>query len=357
MSDSFNFSERTEAALNWLRRSIAVTGGQGSSHSYSPVWGWAKAYPETTGYLIPTLLRYAEINQDKSLQILAGQCQDWLCRIQFADGAFPAGMIGTKRPSVFNTAMILFGLENPVKKISAEENKLAVKKTALSATNWLMRQLDSNSVWRQAAYLPGFVPSYYSYAVWSVLKAGIALEHPDVLEKMRRALQYYAGRFQPDGTVADWGFRPGQAAFTHTIAYTLQGFLESALILRENVILEKCRQSADGLLAEINQAGCTAGRYGAGWKGDYAFVCPTGNAQLSIFYFRLWETTGQEKYRQAAAAFLQETLGFQKLGKNRNTHGALPGSAPFRGPYLRFRYPNWGAKFFLDAADNFGKVE
>jgi hypothetical protein len=183
------------AALSWVRRSIEVTGGCGSAHSYSPLLGWAKAYPETTGYLIPTLLRYADLLHDESLYALALQCRNWLLGIQLPSGAWAGGLAGETRPSVFNTAMILRG-------ISPSE------KSAGDAVAWLLAGLSPDGAWRKDAYVPGFVPGYYTYAVWSVLEVGAAQNRPGLQEKMRVALHFYAGRFQPDGTVLDWGLKP-----------------------------------------------------------------------------------------------------------------------------------------------------
>ncbi|MFN0014856.1 MAG: hypothetical protein ACKVU2_09940 [Saprospiraceae bacterium] len=368
--------------MSWLRTSIVATDGRGSSHSYSPVWGWTRAYPETTGYLIPTLLQYADLMQDDILREMAERCRRWLLDIQLPNGAWAGGMAGETRPSVFNTAMILWGVgaktppghphplprgggglalnntcspEAGCDSIPTHE-KPAMRDARASPTGeklgmeWLLSTLSPDGAWRNGAYIPGFVPSYYTYAVWSLLEAGARLGLPDVQEQMRTALCYYARRIQSDSTVADWGLKPGQWAFTHTIAYTLQGFWESALLLGEEDILEKTARCAEGLLAELDRSGhVAAGRYGPGWQGDYSFTCPVGNAQLSIFFRRLWEKTGAEKFERAAGFFLAEALRFQNLEKNPNCRGALPGSAPFWGPYLRWRYPNWGVKFLLDA--------
>lgn len=337
----------TDAALAWLRRSISATGGRGSAHSYSPFFGWANAYPETTGYLIETLLHYAEVKNDDSLRQLALNCAEWLCEVQLPDGAFQSGKSGDKlRPSVFNTSQVLFGL--------ACYPALPQARRALErATDWLMNALEPDGAWRQAAYVPGFVPSYYTRAVWGVLKANIVLQQPEIQENMRCAIHFYAERFQPNGAVADWGFRPGQPAFTHTLAYTLEGFLESALLLNEPGIVQKTVESANHLLAIRQAKERTAGRYDADWRGDYSFLCPVGNAQLSRLFFRLYDLTGVAKYRQAAWDFLNEILDCQVFGGRPDAFGALPGSRPFWGPYLRFRYPNWAAKFFLDALFNF----
>ena len=339
---------RTDAALSWLRRSIEVTGGKGSSHSYRPLFGWEKAYPETTGYLIDTLFDYALVKQDDSLRGLAFGCADWLVSIQLPDGAFPGLLAGNKEPSVFNTSQILFGLSRAFTEDRSANQ--AVFDALVRATEWLLSQLEPDFSWRKHGYVPGFTPSYYTRAVWAVLKANQVIQNNEIQEVMRSALLYYSERMLPNGAVRDWGFRAGKPAFTHTIAYTLEGFLESAVLLEEKEIIEKKILTGEKLLSvvEMNN-GRTAGCYDERWRGDYSFLCTTGNCQLSIFYQRLWELTGREDFREASHRFLMETIGCQRLGNNINTYGALPGSAPVWGPYARFRYPNWGVKFLLDA--------
>ena len=327
---------RTDAAIDWLSRSMAATGGGGSAHSWRPLTGWAKAYPETTGYLIETLIAYAAEKQDESLRKLAVENATWLDFIQLPSGAFPGLLVGNTKPSVFNTSQILFASQH----LSAADK----------AMHWLISMLESDGAWRQSAYVSGFIPSYYTRAIWGVLHANNTIQINDVERLMRRALHFYAERFLPNDAVRDWGFRSGEAAFTHTLAYTLEGFLECASILNEPHILEKTIRSLERLLAERKKAGGrTAGRYDELWRGNYSFICITGNCQLSILCHKVWEKTGEPKFREAANSFLLEIMRFQNMGSNKNTFGALPGSAPFWGAYLPFRYPNWGVKFFLDA--------
>ena len=176
------------------------------------------------------------------------------------------------------------------------------------------------------------------------------MKNPDIAKLMRPALHYYSARFLPNGMVRDAGFRPGEAAFTHTLAYALEGFWECALRLDEPSVLDKTMRSLERLLADRVQAGGrTAGRYDAQWRGDRSFICITGNCQLSILCHKVWTHTGEPKFLEAAQSFISEILGFQKFGSNKNSFGAFSGSAPFWGPYLPLRYPNWTAKFFLDA--------
>ncbi|MEO6758609.1 MAG: hypothetical protein ABIO24_04075, partial [Saprospiraceae bacterium] len=232
---------RTDAALAWLRRSIAVHGGQGSAHSYSPLFGWAKAYPETTGYLIDTLLDYAELKNDPGLRQDARSCAGWLVSIQLENGAWAGLLTGHTQPSVFNTAQILFGMARMFEETGEEQSREASSR----AVAWLINSLEADGSWRQAAYVPGFVPSYYTRAVWGVLRANQVLKNPEIGEAMRKALTYYADRFLPNGAIRDWGFWPGKPAFTHTMAYTVEGFLESAILLNEPKILEKTISSAN----------------------------------------------------------------------------------------------------------------
>lgn len=327
---------QTDAALQWIKQSFEACDNGGSAHSWHPLRGWSKAYPETSGYLIETLLRYAQLKQDDSLRMLALKCARWLDGIQLPSGAFPGLLEGHKQPSVFNTSQILFAAPH--------------LNGADRALEWLLSSLDSDGAWRQAAFVPGFVPSYYTRAIWGVLQANESIKHPDVEALMRKALDFYARRFMPNNAIAAWGFRPQAPAFTHTIAYTLEGFWESAGILGAEEITRKTLATVDQLLAVRKAAGGrTAGRYSEHWEGDYSFRCITGNFQLSQLCYKIWQQTSEPAYLEASDAFLLEVLHFQNKSQNKNRFGAFPGSVPFWGAYLPFRYPNWTQKFFLDA--------
>ncbi len=327
-----------DVALDWLRHAFEATGGQGFSHSYCPLPGWRKGYPETTGYIIETLLRYAELRQDDSLKILAEAAADWLCNVQHPSGAFSGLLTGHPYPSAFNTAQIVFGL--------TQTNR---EEAALRARRWLLRILEPDGSWKQAAYVPGFIPSYYTRAVWGVLFSLQKWPDETASASMREALHFYAKRFLPNGAIHDWGFFPGKPAFTHTIAYTLEGFLESALLLNETEILEKTVHSADVLSQHIIRNGRLAGRYDTEWRGDYAFQCLTGLAQCSVLFHRVYEVSGQARYRDLSTQLLATLLPHQYLHGPPGVRGAMAGSAPVWGPYMRFRFPNWGVKFLLDA--------
>lgn len=81
--------------LEWVKSHELPTGG-------IEAWaGLGRAYPECTGYLIPTLLAYGE-------QELAERLGSWLESIQHPDGSFD-GLDGI--PRAFDTGACLEGLE------------------------------------------------------------------------------------------------------------------------------------------------------------------------------------------------------------------------------------------------------
>jgi hypothetical protein len=73
--------ERAEGAIGWLLRAQQATPDDGVSLGYFPCHpaaskGWLDSYPETTGYIIPTLLEWAHLFQqdevrDAALRIAA----------------------------------------------------------------------------------------------------------------------------------------------------------------------------------------------------------------------------------------------------------------------------------------------
>lgn len=344
-----DFDKRVYPTLQWLRDSIEVHDGRGSAAFYSrlryPLRGWAPPYPETTGYLIETLFDYAADRSDKRLEDLAWTCADWLCDIQLPDGAFPSLYTGSGLSSVFNSGQILFGLLRAHRETQADQYFDAAQK----ALEWLCTQVREDGCWIVGSYVPGYSPAYYSRVIWAVAAANEQYAVPVAEATAWKALRFYQNKILSNGAVRDWSFRPQEPAFTHTIAYTLRGFLESAVLLKEAQLFEKIRLSADTLVELKRSKGKIGGSYDENWRGDYSFSCVTGHAQLSIFLLRMFEITGRQVYLDTAAAILEEVSGAPNRLPVKGYFGAIPGSLPVWGRYFPFRYPNWAAKFYLDA--------
>src|SRR5437868_6164422 len=94
------------AAADWLGRSQDAAGCGGSAAYWAPLVGWADPYPETTGYIVPTLWRCADVFGEAAYGERARHMADWLVSIQSAEGWFAGGTWradGRGSPSVFNT--------------------------------------------------------------------------------------------------------------------------------------------------------------------------------------------------------------------------------------------------------------
>jgi hypothetical protein len=339
-------STETALTLKWLQSSISVHNGRGSA-GYFHLWrGWSAPYPETTGYIVETLWDYYKYTGDESLKQDAIACTEWLCDIQRYDGAWNGGIGGSLSPIIFDTGMILFGLTRSF----AETGENRYAEAARRALGWLLALLEADGSWRQAAYVPGFIPSYYTRVVWAALYAAKHLDMQGVPVKMDKALQFYAAQVSPFPKVSDWGFRPGEPAFTHTIVYTWRGFLEAALLLKNAEIVEKAVQFGRKMLDIRARKGWLAGAFDENWSGDWSFTCVTGNAQLSVLLCRIYGVTGDEQFRQGAAILYRDAKeSIWKTGPI-GIRGGVPGSVPIWGNYQPFRFPNWAAKFVLDAA-------
>lgn len=342
-------TRRAFLAAQWLGRSVSATGGRGSSHSFSPFFGWAAAYPETNGYLIETFFSIAQELGWAHFRTLAFETADWLLTEQMREGAFPGLLAGSGRPSTFNTAQIVFGLLRAAAESPHGPQAGAYLQSAERAANWLKTQFEPDGAWRRHVYVPGYSPTYHVRALWALIDAGIQFDDAQALEMARRALRLYLARIRQDGYPLYAGFRPAHAPFTHTLAYVAEGFWHCGALLRDADAQEAAIRILDALRDCAERDGRLAGRYGPGWQPDLRFACPVGEVQLSLIWRRIGLALKREDFLHQADATLGDCLRRQHTGPIPGMRGALPGSAPVWGPYLRFRYPNWGVKFLADA--------
>src|SRR5262249_20600907 len=100
------------AAAEWLGRAQGATSDGGVAGRFRLVGGRASSDPETTRYLIPTVIALAVELADDRWRERAARCVDFLLSIQLPSGAFPAMEIADNRsePSPFNSAQIAHGL-------------------------------------------------------------------------------------------------------------------------------------------------------------------------------------------------------------------------------------------------------
>lgn len=332
------------ATVEWLHRSQDVTADGGSAAAYSLLTGWAGPYPETSGYLVPTLFDYAAVAEAPAARERATAMAEWLRTQQREDGAFPEGVDPgpDAGPSVFNTGQIVLGLVRAHRETGDDASREAVER----AGRWLCEVQHPEGYWDRYEYR-GEKHAYCSRVAWALLEARDVTGIEAFSEAARRHLDWVL----TCRTDTDWfecaGFSPDEVPYLHTIAYTVRGLLESATLLDDDAYRDAAIATADRLLSCQERDGVLRGAYDRTWAGG-DFHCPTGNAQVALVWLGLFDRTGEERYREAAASAIAFLKRQQVLDGPGGVAGGLKGSNPVWGPYMRLRYPNWAAKFFLD---------
>ena len=142
--------ERTIAeCLAWLgvAQDNSASADGGVARHFSIKKGWATSYPETTGYIVTTMLDGRHDPDPAASRVRAIRMLDWLVSIQFAEGGFRGGIIGQQPvvPVTFNTGQILIGLA------SAAGLDPRYKAAMAKAADWLVATQDDDGAWRRFA--------------------------------------------------------------------------------------------------------------------------------------------------------------------------------------------------------------
>jgi len=280
--------------LEWLRRNELPSGG---IRAFS---GSSKAYPEVTGYLIPTLMKAGECD-------LALRLSEWLVRIQREEGAF-LGLDG--RAYVFDTGQALRGL------LAGLVLKPALRDSMRKAVEYLTSQLldDGNGGFiRQYAHMPVH-ESILLYALVPMVEACEVLGMEQSAGAAARAVDHYA----KSATVLDTG------ALTHFLAYEIEALIDLGREDQAAPTLEQLKEAQDS-------AGAVTATVRDRW------VCVPGLAQLAL----CWHKVGDRRPAENAMEWLQA---------HQLRNGGFLGSVGRGATYYPASELSWAAKFFLDAS-------
>ena len=337
------------AAIEWLCRAQDVRTGKSDAGGVAAGWsfedGWLPSYPETTGYIIETFLAAPRYVGRPELIERAQRMIAWELSLQDADGAFP-GHFGEKNshPVIFNQGQIMHGLVAGYTQLQRQDCLAA----GVRAGHWLAAHQDEDGCYRKFEH-NGVPHVYNTRAIWALVSIGLLANENGLVEAARRNLDWALAQQTPSGWYRANAFLPGRHPYTHTIAYAIRGFLESAVLLGEERYFKSAELAARGLLAQQRQDGWLAGTYDDGWTPTSGYACVTGVAQMALCWMRLFQLTGQRDYREAAGRAIAYVKRTQRIEEDDILRGAVPGSAPIWGAYSRFEFPNWAAKFFADA--------
>jgi uncharacterized protein YyaL (SSP411 family) len=334
-----------QGAVEWIYRAQDATPDRGVSHSYVIGGRWLPSYPETTGYIIPTLLNIHLLREDVEARRRALEMAEWELFVQLELGAIPS--LGDRRPVIFDTGQVIFGWLRAYE-VTGDARFLGA---SAKAADWLIACLDPDAVWRKHGN-PG-TQSEHVYNVrtaWALIALSQRTGNPRYGDAMKLFLQWVLNQETERGWFRQNCLNDNQRPLLHTIAYTAQGLLESGILLEDARYIEASRRTAEALVKHVAVDGRMAGRFDDHWQPAADWACLTGMAQTSIVWQRLDRLDGKTRYSDAVRrvhTFLKRT---QNLKTRRpGIRGGIRGSFPINGQYLRYKVPNWAAKFFIDA--------
>jgi len=333
-----------QEGIEWLKRAQDATPNSGVSSGYHLYHGWLPSYPETTGYIIETFLDYYHLIGTMEIKQRALDMADWLVSIQFEDGAFPDTPL--KQKLVFDTGQIIFGLV----RIYEETEKERFKEAAIRAGDWLLTMQEDNGVWEKGAY-NGIPHAYYSRVAWSLLEIHRITNEDKYVLGNEKNIEWVISNQIDNGWFnnASFTLKNHTHPFTHTIAYTIRGILESGIYLNNDRYINSAENAIKNILNQINEDGFVSGVFNREWVGMKKYSCLTGSAQLAIIYFKLAKIRNNEQYYNKACDITRYLKTKQiKNTSNYNIKGAIAGSFPVWGGYIHFALPNWATKFFCD---------
>lgn len=342
--------EHLAAAIEWLHLAQDATPDSGVAQTWFVQRRcWANSYPETTGYIIPTLYRYAAVAADMDSGHRARRMADWECDIQLPGGGVVAGALGdSDRPTVFNTGQVLFGW---VRAFEVEGNE-RYRDSAVRAARWLCSAQDDDGCWRRFGSPmtgAGGVNTYNTRSAWGLARVHAITGEREFLDRAVRNCDWALTQRTASGWLAANCLQDPRRPFVHTIAYAMRGLLEVGEYAGREEFVQAAIRIGDALLSALPRSGRLPGRFDADWRPTVAWSCLTGNAQIAINWGRLFQITGDTRYRDAVLRINSFTKRTQRLAGASEERGGIKGSHPIDGGYHPWQYPNWAAKFFADA--------
>lgn len=341
-----NIQPHLDAALAWIERARRAAPGGGIAKGYDLLRDrWSPAYPETTGYTIPTLLNTARFLNRRDLEQTALE----LARFLLHEFTRQGGIIHWEattggEPMVFDTGQVIFGW------LAAHRHtdEPAYLNAARRGADWIVSVQDASGCWRTGQY-KGVVKTIDTRVAWALLELHVITGEVAYREAAMRNLEWALANQHEDGWFAQCAFLPAEDPYTHTLAYTAEGLLECSRILAEQKYTHAAQKLTDALLACQRWDGSLASTYAAGWHPTNQSSCLTGNCQMARLWLLLHRQTRQPQYLDAAEKVLAFVAQTQPLACGlADIRGAIFGSHPIHGSYERFKAPNWAAKFFID---------
>jgi uncharacterized protein YyaL (SSP411 family) len=336
-------------AAEWLTRAQDAGTNRGVSYGVDFGGPWEESYPETTGYIIPTFLKLAHYYKDESFAARAIEMGRWESAVQMDSGAVMGGRLNSNpTPAVFNTGMVLLGWTALYERTADPMFLESLRR----ATDWLCGLQEPNGEWRRgnSQFANPNITVYNVKAAWGLCEAGRVAGIPAAIEGAVRNAEFCVSRQLPNGWFRDCCLVDANQPLLHTLAYAMQGLIGIGVAANRQDFVLAARRTADGLMGLMDHDGFIPGCIGPDFRGTVDWCCLTGTAQSAFVWGRLFQLTGDARYREAmhrATGYLMRHHDVDN--PDPRLRGGVPGSWPVWGAYGRLKILNWATNFFVEA--------
>lgn len=353
---TFSDEKHLLETAKWLCRAQNNTPDGGVSRAFKSTkhkaygpYGWQPSYPETTGYIIPTMIVLSEFFSDPSFSERAIRMADWEIDIQLSSGAVMGSVVSAPpSPAVFNTGQVIFGWLAAFKKTGDDK----YLKAALNAGDYLFSTQDSNGSWQKgdSRFALKGATTYNTRVAWSLIELGIESCQDKYIDAGKKNIELALVKQNDNGWFADNCLNDPEKPLLHTIVYATRGILESGISLDNSRYINAGLKALNALTSCQRPDGGLPGRLSSDWTLGAEWDCVTGDAQVAIAWQRAHSITGENKYKASARSVIDFIKRTQNLKHpNPGIRGGVKGSFPFNGSYGKYEMLNWAAKFFCDS--------
>ncbi len=309
MKDSLDYIELFCKAEAWIQKHSIP--GEGIINNTS----LPKAYPEVTGYYIPTLMAWGY--RDRAVAYAK-----WLCSIQKEDGSWYDTM--NIEPYVFDTAQILKGL------LAVRELYPEAERHIRRGCGWLLTNVKEDghlTTPNQSMWSPEECSDLiHLYCLEPLYMAGKVYEVPAYVEAAEKVKFYYLENRMDE--ILDFGL------LSHFYAYVMEALCD----IGET---ELARKAMERVAALQREDGSVPAYKDADW------VCSTGLFQFALVWYKLGELDrGNRAFRYACSLQNQSGGWYGSYAVKENVDAMEPSGYP---TYFADSEISWAVKYFLDA--------
>ena len=353
-----------DLSIEWLIKAQ----NQGTDHGVAAIYDaennlWQNSYPETTGYIIPTLYEYSKFKKNKLFFDSATKMAEWEINIQSPDGGTGEFvgfyMSNTTKPRMFNTGQVILGLISAYK----ETNNRQFIESAIKSSNYIIKNTNDIGYWDFSNFN---TPKTYNIRVaWALLELYKITQEKKIKYTAERIIRWVISETLENGYIKKNNFSEyKETAFTHLLGYTLVGLLKVYKLKNFNInyelILKRMINAGENIVKiyqnkdQFNffpKIGLPS-FFDASWQPLTSWSCITGNTQIEYFLRLLWSITKSEVFLEVADNLLLDVKKLhiiEDVTGDKNLIGGLFGSYPIEADYCPFQIPNWGVKFFADS--------